>query len=606
MTKNKLQRNKSVWSAITAYKFNSIFLRYFLLIFLMIVIPLSAISISIYFYYSASMERELSNAYERSLLKIRDTLDMIFADVDRLSLRLTTDNEVQKFLYLKKQELIDYETLDLLNSVRYKITIPTSEYIHSLFLYAKSSNYVISSTGYYSSLPEFYDSDWYREYADEKKGVRSWVKYRRAKAEAAGEFKNYITLFQLAPFTGPDNAGALIINIDVKEFDQFFGDAAEGDIEDIYIINEKNTVLFNKNVSYIGSTIDKVPYLEGIRPGSGSTNLIGGDGKRKLISYADSEYKRRFKYISVVSLDQDAKVAYVRGILVYFILAGVGLSIMLAFTISIRVYKPFGDIIHLINNPEQLGRSKLSGSRKGLNELKYISSKIVDFNLNRRNMELNLTQYLTMLKKAQSIALQSQINPHFLYNTLGTIHWMAMSLSKGENEVSRMTANLAELMRLSLETQDNLIAIRDEIEHAKKYIEIEKIRFESMFDVIWEIEDEIKAYMVIKITLQPVVENAIYHGIKQKKEKGLIVIRGAAHGERIVLEVEDNGVGMEDEDVALLNSELEKDYIKEDHNIGLKNVNQRIKLIFGEGYGVTLISEKKKGTKVKIEIPKVK
>ncbi|OGO80934.1 MAG: hypothetical protein A2Y21_06295 [Clostridiales bacterium GWC2_40_7] len=599
-------RDNSIWNVIMSYKLNSILLKYFVLVFLLIVIPLSAISISVYLYYSSNAEKEISSAYEQSLFKIRDTLDMIFADIDRLSLRLTMDYEVKKLLSSNKKEIINFETYDLLNSVRSKISIPVSEYIDSLYLYLKSGNCVISSSGYYADLTTFNDNDWYRDYTGLKGNIRSLVKYRHTNPlSVSEEGKDYITLIQIAPFADLSNQGAIIINIDVRKFGQFFGDVNSSSIEDVFIIDDKDTVLFNSNISFIGYAIDKVPLLEGVNSGSNISDMINIQGNKKLVSSTGSKYKKKYSYITIVTIDKDMKAGDVRNLLFYSILAGILLSVILAFIISINVYRPFGNIVSIINNPERIGNTNIFSNHKGYNELKHILSKILDFNINRKKMESNLEQYLSMLKKAQSIALQAQINPHFLYNTLGTINWMAIDLTKSENEVSHMITNLSDLLRLSLETQDNLIPIRDEIEYVKKYLEIEEIRFDNMFKVIWSIEPDILDCMIIKITLQPVIENAIYHGVKQKKEKGIISIKGSVKDENIIIYIEDDGVGMDAEKADSINRELKEDYIKEDHSIGLRNVNRRIKLVFGEKYGVTLESNRLKGTKVEIMVPKV-
>jgi len=181
-----------------------------------------------------------------------------------------------------------------------------------------------------------------------------------------------------------------------------------------------------------------------------------------------------------------------------------------------------------------------------------------------------------------------------------------MGLTKGENDATKVIEALSEILRVSMETESHLILIRDEVVYAQRYIEIQQIRYKNKFEVIWEIEEEIMDNLIAKITLQPIIENAIYHGIKPKKEKGHIVIQGYEEEEHIVFNVLDDGVGMSEDKMTTLNEELANYYIKGNQHIGIRNVNQRIKLIFGEEYGVKFIGRKEGGIQVKIVIPKLK
>jgi two-component system sensor histidine kinase YesM len=149
------------------------------------------------------------------------------------------------------------------------------------------------------------------------------------------------------------------------------------------------------------------------------------------------------------------------------------------------------------------------------------------------------------------------------------------------------------------------VTIDKEIQHVKLYLDIQKIRYKDKFEVHWDIDKAILDYKIVKLSIQPLIENSIYHGIKPKKEKGTIFISGYAYEGYIIIQIKDDGIGLLQEEVELLNTEMRKDYIKEDTHIGIMNVNQRIKLLFGEEYGLIVQSEYKKFTAVKIIIPMV-
>ena len=201
-------------------------------------------------------------------------------------------------------------------------------------------------------------------------------------------------------------------------------------------------------------------------------------------------------------------------------------------------------------------------------------------------------------RKNELKALQAQINPHFLYNTLDSIVWMAES--KKSEEVVLMTSALAKLFRTSISKGEEVISINNEIEHIKNYLIIQKIRYKNKLDFEIDVDDEILHNKVLKIILQPLVENSIYHGIKNKDGIGIITIKGRRIQDKILLQVIDNGTGMTP-------AEIDKVFNKKGRQsgsgIGVYNVNQRIKLYYGDEYGLGYESEIDKGTIVSVWLP---
>ena len=204
------------------------------------------------------------------------------------------------------------------------------------------------------------------------------------------------------------------------------------------------------------------------------------------------------------------------------------------------------------------------------------------------------------LRKTELKALQAQINPHFLYNTLDSIAWMC---EQGRNdEAVQMVNALAQLFRISISRGHELIPIRSELRHAESYLKIQKHRYKNQFSYRFDVDESCLDFLCNKITLQPIIENAIYHGINGLVDEGEIVITLRAEGSDVVFTVADNGVGMEEEQIqAILRKE------RSDHTgIGIKNVNDRLKIYFGEGYGITIDSEPDVGTTVTIRMPQVR
>lgn len=202
------------------------------------------------------------------------------------------------------------------------------------------------------------------------------------------------------------------------------------------------------------------------------------------------------------------------------------------------------------------------------------------------------------LRKTELSALQAQINPHFLYNTLDSIAWMC---EEGRNrEAVEMTNALARLFRISISKGHELITLEKELQHAESYLKIQKFRYKSQFSYTLDVDPECLKYLCNKITLQPIIENSIVHGLDMV-DVGEIRIGIHQDGDDVILTVEDNGVGMTEEQCReILHREAGSRT-----GIGIKNVNDRIRIYFGKGYGLTITSEPDVGTRVVIRIPKL-
>jgi two-component system sensor histidine kinase YesM len=211
------------------------------------------------------------------------------------------------------------------------------------------------------------------------------------------------------------------------------------------------------------------------------------------------------------------------------------------------------------------------------------------------------------LKKAELRALQAQINPHFLYNTLDTIIWMTEA--QKTEQVIEIVSALSSFFRLSLSKGKDWITIGEELERTRSYLTIQKMRYRDIMDFKIEADEEVLNNTILKLILQPLVENALYHGIKNKRRGGTIVVRARQKDENeILLEVEDDGIGLTPEKLAQLQAELEDDSgeIRMESGFAIGNVNKRIRLYYGRQYGLSLRSEYNVGTCATLVIPAIR
>lgn len=207
----------------------------------------------------------------------------------------------------------------------------------------------------------------------------------------------------------------------------------------------------------------------------------------------------------------------------------------------------------------------------------------------------------TRLRKAEFEVLQAQINPHFLYNTLDAIVWLAEA---GESKkVVSMVESLSEFFRTSLNQGKDIIAIKEEIQHVSSYLKIQQVRYQDILTYEIDIPDELHRYTIPKITIQPIVENALYHGIKNKRGQGMIRIEGQKQENFFTIKISDNGIGISPERLEQVRDGIKNKVPTQNDIYGLYNVNERIRLNFGENYGISIESIYGEGTVVSIILP---
>lgn len=239
---------------------------------------------------------------------------------------------------------------------------------------------------------------------------------------------------------------------------------------------------------------------------------------------------------------------------------------------------------------------------EGVNEIKILANQFNAMVVSIKGFMKNIFRQEEVKWEMELNILQAQINPHFLYNSLDSIVWMIQT--RNNDQASAMVMDLANFFRISLNKGDPIISLEKELAHAKSYLRIQSVRFDERFTYRFEVEEAVKQYCIPKIVLQPLIENALYHGLANDIDEGLLIVKGSLDGESVVIEIIDNGLGMDENTLKkLLKGKIGA--TKEGSGIGVKNVDARIKLCFGNDYGLVVFSEVDEGTTVRIIIPKV-
>lgn len=280
-------------------------------------------------------------------------------------------------------------------------------------------------------------------------------------------------------------------------------------------------------------------------------------------------------------------------------------SVLAAWIISASIYIP---IKKLHDVTTTITRTDLQALVTG-NNVDEITELGISFNImigKIRELLDSKIEEQENLKKAELKALQAQINPHFLYNTLDTIVWMAEA--NRTDQVIEIVRALSSFFRIALSKGKDWIPLQQELEHVRSYLTIQKMRYRDILDYKIEVEEDLLNSTILKLTLQPLVENALYHGIKTKRNGGTIVVKARSTDQNMVLlEVQDDGVGFTPYKLAQLQAALAEDsgkISKKKSGFGLENVNKRIKLYYGNQYGLTVQSQYRGGTQVTVAIPR--
>lgn len=399
---------------------------------------------------------------------------------------------------------------------------------------------------------------------------------------------------------GKATQALLLINLNYRYFEEIFSNVNLGNGGYVYLTNDRGDIIWHpkQNEIYSGRFNEDNKYAATLKDGITVENLRGKNITLNVRTIGYTGWK-------LVGVTPSAALG-IDGIKFRFFVLFVAdlflfLLAMINAFISDKISNPIKRLDGSVREIES-GNLDVEILPSGSYEVEHLGKSIKNMLGRIKVLMSDLVAEHNAKRKSEFDTLQSQINPHFLYNTLDIIVWMIEN-ENSDKAVNIVTA-LAKFFRISLSKGKNIITVKDEVEHVRNYLMIQNMRFKNRFEYSIEVDKKVLSYSSLKLMLQPLVENAIYHGMEFMDGDGEIDVKVFKEDDSLYFTITDNGLGMSEDMVETL---LSKDFVpsKKGSGIGVKNVNERIKLYFGSEYGLKVESEPDEGTKITIHLPAV-
>ncbi len=555
--------------------------------------------------YTVARRAILSTAHGYTgelITQIRTSIDTYIANMESIAEVIHRDANVQN--YLRAANADDHAesgrfrepAASLLNSIS-----QTRDDISLLMVYGGADRVLFHDPqmrlNEYASIT---DQDWFTA-AQEARGGAA-VSGSHVQNAVADRYQWVITLSrEIRDDEDNVSLGMLLVDLNFRVIEELASAIELGERGYVFIVAENGDLVYHPQQQLIYSNLREERIAEVLAAAGGSFSADVGGAER--LYTVDAESDTNWKIVGVNYIDE--LVLPAREIQVYFVLFGIlcfFLIILLSLRISVRISKPIQMLRESMKSVER-GDFDIQVEVRGRTEVADLSR---DFNIMiseiRALMKSN-AQKQDEKRRSELRALQNQITPHFMYNTLDSIIWMAEG--REYDKVITMTSALGRLLRLSISHGDELVTVANEIEHVTNYLRIQQMRYADRLDYSIEVDQEVRRLTTLKVILQPLVENAIYHGLRNQYEGGRIRIRAYADTD-LVFTVTDNGVGMAQEYAdALLaaNGDGRQPEAQNGRGVGVRNVRDRIQLYFGVEYGLRFYSEPDEGTTVEVRQP---
>ncbi|MEF9945063.1 MAG: sensor histidine kinase [Lachnospiraceae bacterium] len=553
--------------------------------------------------YTKNSVVQNSTEYTQQLIhQVNGNIDSYINYMENTSQMITRNRDVQEYLF--QENVPDTEKNEQYNRVvsQFQTIMNSRADICNVAVIGDNGRMIINRGNSKLNLYHSISSEsWFQE--AKKENEKGFVlSGSHVQNTIAGNYPWVITLSRgIYNNQTEEIQGVMFIDLNYSAINDLCKTISLGEKGYIYLLDENGTIIYHpqQQLIYSGMKEEVIQRVMEVKGNDTSFVKKSKDGS-KVYSVSKSEKSGwtvvGVSYMSELLKGRTETVMLYLFITILLLLIGAAIS---AF-ISGRITSPIRILDDSMKEVEKGHFDSAAIEDLSPNEIGRLGKT---FNMMTRKIEQLMKQNMEeqrQKRKAEMRALQAQINPHFLYNTLDSIIWMAES-GKNNQKVVLMTSSLAKLFRQSIGNDDELVTIAKEVEYTKTYLTIQEIRYQDKLAFHIFMEPDILSQQIVKLTLQPLVENAIYHGIKYAEHKGMLSIRGFREGDKIVLEVADNGMGMDETELEHIFEKREAG--KKTNGVGVYNIQNRLQLYYGKEYGLCYQSKKGEGTVVTIRIP---
>lgn len=530
-----------------------------------------------------------SSQYNAEVLS--ESLDDYFMDMRYIAATLDSNDLVKTFFYSKESDKI-------INNIRTRIQEHLKAYVNSfasidsIYLYSETAGYVITPDEMISLL-YFTDTNW-KEYCTDTPAP--FVIFPRSKNNIYPYLICIVKQVKVKSGTA-----AIIINLDLSALPSL-QEVKDNPYQRVFLINDEDKIIYRNNQRNLYENLDVIPELSHYKSGTNYNEILISktDSPYSFVQIHSEEYP--WNYVIITNHEEylnrlsDNYAFLFTSIFILFCTA-IGAALLFA----LHSFKPIKEILNIIENPS------LNSVNSGQNavEIKYIVDKITSYSQVNQDLSNELNARLNLLNETKLLALQSQINPHFLFNTINMIHLLEIEALGYDNPVPKITLSLSKLLRYAIESTD-LVNLEVEIQYTKMYLTILSARYGNKLDTKINIAPEILSVKVPKLFIQPIIENAVFHGFTDDNaEHNTLWIDCIKKGGLCVLTVRDNGVGMKGETLEALRK-MVKEQSPPNGSIGLKNIVARMTLLYGEKFNMTIDSTLGEGTTFTMYFPTIR
>lgn len=541
-----------------------------------------------------------STDYTKQLIgQVNSDIDAYITYMENISTMVVTNMDVREYLSSRDMDADREKILNNRMLSQFETILNMRDDIYNIAIYGENGKYVLNrGDQILNPYVDVKSMEWYKKAvaADGRRVISS----SHVQNVVYDDYQWVVTLSKAirTKDTG-EILGALLVDLNYSSITSLCENINLGKKGYVFLIDENGEIIYHpkQQLIYTGLRTEKISEILTCKSDSFITKV---DGVEKLYTMSTSE-KTGWTVVGVANINElfPAKDATQRIYLTRAIFLFLG-ALIIAVLFADKLAQPIKKLMLSMKNVEKGNFEAIEivdNKESEIGMLYHSFNVMIDEiqNLMEDKSRSQKEKYRLELR-----ALQSQINPHFLYNTLDSIVWMAEG---GNNrEVVIMTSSLAKLLRQSISNEEEMVTIEKEVDYVKSYLTIQKMRYRDQLNFEVDVDPGINHYQIVKLTLQPLVENAIYHGIKYLDTKGTVMIRGREREDSILLEVIDNGIGMDENTLLHILDKKERDGKR--NGIALENVNRRLKLFYGDECSLIFESKVNEGTKVSVILPK--